>query len=206
MTYQEYEDIAKNTGHVPFQAQQKYTELAKLLELVDILKPKKILELGVYHGGTVMAWTHVATPDALIIGVDLPGGEFGGGFDPEQAMRIKALAKENQKIELLPLNTHLQSTFDLIAQYGEFDFIFIDADHTYEGVKQDFELYSKLLRKDGLIAFHDIVEHIHHPGVEVQKFWIELKANYPKERVWEFTDPDFPSDHNPWGGLGVIQI
>jgi len=39
------------------------------------------------------------------------------------------------------------------------DFLFIDGDHTYEGVKRDFEMYSPLVRNGGIIAFHDIVKH-----------------------------------------------
>jgi predicted O-methyltransferase YrrM len=37
------------------------------------------------------------------------------------------------------------------------DFLFIDADHSYEGVKKDFEMYSPLVRKGGIIAFYDII-------------------------------------------------
>jgi hypothetical protein len=33
--------------------------------------------------------------------------------------------------------------------------IFIDGDHTYEGVKRDIELYFPLLKPNGLILFHD---------------------------------------------------
>jgi hypothetical protein len=35
------------------------------------------------------------------------------------------------------------------------DLLFIDGDHSYEGVKKDFELYSKLLSDKGLIILHD---------------------------------------------------
>lgn len=38
----------------------------------------------------------------------------------------------------------------------KFNFILIDADHSYETCKLDFELYSELLTPDGLIAFHDV--------------------------------------------------
>ena len=34
----------------------------------------------------------------------------------------------------------------------EIDFLFIDADHTYEGAKHDFETYGPLVRKGGIIA------------------------------------------------------
>lgn len=35
------------------------------------------------------------------------------------------------------------------------DFMFIDADHTYEGVKRDWEMWSPKMRSGGLIALHD---------------------------------------------------
>ena len=35
------------------------------------------------------------------------------------------------------------------------DYLHIDADHTYEGVKNDFELYSTLLSENGIISIHD---------------------------------------------------
>ena len=35
------------------------------------------------------------------------------------------------------------------------DYLHIDADHSYEGVKLDFELYSKLLSPNGIISIHD---------------------------------------------------
>jgi predicted O-methyltransferase YrrM len=41
---------------------------------------------------------------------------------------------------------------------SEGDFLFIDGDHTYQGVKQDFQMYSPLVKKGGIVAFHDIVK------------------------------------------------
>tara|TARA_B100001778_G_C18595610_1_gene634530 strand:+ start:1369 stop:2088 length:720 start_codon:yes stop_codon:yes gene_type:complete len=35
------------------------------------------------------------------------------------------------------------------------DYLHIDADHSYEGVKLDFELYSKILSPHGIISIHD---------------------------------------------------
>lgn len=36
-----------------------------------------------------------------------------------------------------------------------FDFVFIDGDHTYEAVSQDFELYLPKVKKGGLVFMHD---------------------------------------------------
>ena len=44
---------------------------------------------------------------------------------------------------------------ELIDQEKKIDFLFIDGDHNYEGVKADWNLYSPLLTRGSLIAFHD---------------------------------------------------
>ncbi|MEO0196406.1 MAG: class I SAM-dependent methyltransferase [candidate division WOR-3 bacterium] len=41
---------------------------------------------------------------------------------------------------------------------SKLDFLFIEGNHSYEGVKMDFEMYFPLVRKGGIIAFHDIVK------------------------------------------------
>ena len=42
-----------------------------------------------------------------------------------------------------------------IRQDIKIDLLFIDGDHSYEGVKKDFELYSKILNDNGIIIIHD---------------------------------------------------
>jgi predicted O-methyltransferase YrrM len=58
------------------------------------------------------------------------------------------------------------------------DFLFIDGDHTYKGVKRDFEMYSPLVKEGSIIAFHDIAVHPPETGCEVSKFWNEIKEMY----------------------------
>ena len=42
-----------------------------------------------------------------------------------------------------------------VKQDIKIDLLHIDADHTFEGVKKDFELYSQIMNKGGLITIHD---------------------------------------------------
>ena len=37
----------------------------------------------------------------------------------------------------------------------KFDYILIDGDHTFDGVLKDYKIYSRNLRKDGLLVFDD---------------------------------------------------
>jgi predicted O-methyltransferase YrrM len=50
------------------------------------------------------------------------------------------------------------------------DFLFIDGDHMYEGVRRDFEMYAISVAQGGIVAFHDAFI-IDNPGVEVHRFW-----------------------------------
>lgn len=46
-----------------------------------------------------------------------------------------------------------------VPQDIKIDVLFIDGDHSYEGVKLDFELYSKLLTPKGVVILHDSDEN-----------------------------------------------
>jgi hypothetical protein len=48
-------------------------------------------------------------------------------------------------------------SYDVHSQFvnESVDFLFIDGDHTYDAVRQDYELYFPKIRKGGLIFFHD---------------------------------------------------
>jgi hypothetical protein len=64
------------------------------------------------------------------------------------------------------------------------DLLFIDGDHTYEGVKRDFETYAPLTRH--IIAFHDI--NLEWEGAGIKRFWDELKAR--SEQTHSFVSID----------------
>ncbi len=61
-------------------------------------------------------------------------------------------------------------------------FIFIDADHSYNGVKQDFELFEPFVIVGGLIGMHDI-DKAGHPGVF--EFFAEIMASGKYEIAWD---------------------
>jgi Methyltransferase domain len=47
----------------------------------------------------------------------------------------------------------------------EIDYLHIDADHHYEGVRLDFDLFAPLVRDDGVITLHDSVNYREPCGV-----------------------------------------
>ena len=78
------------------------------------------------------------------------------------------------------------------------DFLFIDGDHTYEGVKDDFDHYKQYVKPGGWIGFHDIKDTDFHRGANcrVDILWNELDG----EKI-EYLDN---SSH--YGGIGFIQV
>lgn len=57
----------------------------------------------------------------------------------------------------------LEATVDWVAEAGPYDFLIIDAGHTFEDAKRDHENYGQLVRPGGIIAFHDALLR---PGFE----------------------------------------
>ncbi|MEM4436803.1 MAG: class I SAM-dependent methyltransferase [Thermosphaera sp.] len=177
-------------------------EIIQLLSLLAELKPKTLLEIGTAGGGTLFLFSQIAPLNATIISIDLPGGPFGGGYPEWRTPLYKSFAKKGQKIHLIRADSHDPKTLEIVREIlddRELDFLFIDGDHTYEGVKRDFEMYSPLVRKGGIIAFHDIVEHPPETGCEVSRFWNEIKYSYSYLEIVKSWD-------QKWAGIGVIYV
>ena len=154
-------------------------ELASLLGDVRRLNPRTVVEIGTSMGGTLYLWTRLARPDATIISVDLPGGQFGGGYSPLRTPIYRRFARERQKLHLLRADSHEKATLEQVkALIGEaqIDFLFIDGDHTYEGVLKDWEMYSPLVRSGGLVVFHDVAGN--YGTTQVKRFWDGIKVDY----------------------------
>jgi predicted O-methyltransferase YrrM len=177
-------------------------EIVSLLKLVERLKPRVILEIGTAAGGTLFLFCRASDPKATIISIDLPGGRFGGGYPKWKIPLYKSFAKDLQRIHLIRANSHDSKTLEKVKSFlrgRRIDFLFIDGDHSYEGVRRDFEMYSSLVRSGGIIAFHDIVIHPPQTGCEVSKFWNEIKNSYKYVEIVK--------DWNQkWAGIGVLYV
>ena len=60
------------------------------------------------------------------------------------------------------LETSEKAFYDyFVRQDIKIDYLHIDGDHSYEGVKKDFELYSQLISENGIITIHDTDQKYH---------------------------------------------
>jgi predicted O-methyltransferase YrrM len=165
---------------------QNPVEIEELYKIICDLSPSRILEIGTARGGTLYLWTQAATDNAVIVSVDLPGGEFGGAYPLCRVQFYQSFVKPGQKMHLLRKDSHdIQTMQEVEGLFGNkpVDFAFIDGDHTYEGVKADFLNYGDLVRPGGVIAFHDILPTSKFPDIQVFRFWQEIKEKYPTKEL-----------------------
>ncbi len=183
---------------------QERSEILGLVEIVRGLRPRRVLEIGTATGGTLFLLARSAAPGALIISVDLGGGrKFAsrdGGCPRWQVPLLRALGLAGQRIELVRGDSHRPHLHRRVREVlaGEpLDFLFIDGDHRYEGVKQDFEAYGALVRPGGLVALHDIVPDRFGMNGDVHRLWREVRRDYPTREL--------VADRSRGYGIGIVE-
>lgn len=181
-------------------AVQNRREILGLAARVRRLAPRIVVEIGTFKGGTLFIWCRAAQPQR-VFSIDLPGGLYGGGYESrrEKLYREFLVGRPQAEMVLLRDDSHLPRTFEALKSHlggAAVDFLYIDGDHSYEGVKADFLTYGPLVRPGGLIAFHDIITR--QEGHEVHRLWPEIRGAY---RFEELID-------NPDGnkGLGLLWV
>ncbi|CAG0932002.1 hypothetical protein PLCT1_01947 [Planctomycetaceae bacterium] len=179
---------------------QHVDELTKFTRMLKAKPPRTVLEIGTAQGGVFWLLCRMATPDATLVSLDLPPAERHSGGE-RISIDLQSMKMPGQTIHVVHGNSHEPSSAERVrALLGDqpLDLLFIDGDHTYEGVRQDYEMYGPMVRSGGMVAFHDIV-HTHWPGCQVDRFWGELsrdKSLSPQSIVGSV-----PSH---FGGIGVV--
>jgi predicted O-methyltransferase YrrM len=214
-------------GYHPYQilTMQLRDEIKELTNLIKNEQPQSVLEIGTARGGSFYVWSRYLDSVNRLISLDLPGGKFGGGYD-EKKMDIFREFSPSKEMEFVRADSHQDNTYEKVSNLAKdsVDFLFIDGDHTYNGVKQDFEMYSELVSDGGLIALHDIVTHPDHKEIvqrrrhtvedleerhlqwgeghsdcNVDQFWGELVKNYETEEI-------ISHPKQTWAGIGVVRV
>lgn len=152
-----------------FSMVQNIEEITEAFNKVKSLNPKRILEIGVERGGSLQCWANCIEPPGYIVGVDHQDKVSWDKFKTDNFIYfVEAYSKDA-----------IQDVIDFL-EGNPLDFLFIDGDHSYNGVKLDFELYSPLVKHKGIIGFHDIKMDLTNKS-GVSKFWNELKGK--KEEI-----------------------
>jgi len=169
---------------------------------LDMSSRRNFMEIGTKGGFSFSMLAFLF--DNKKISVDLPSGPFGGPDYNSMVERNNQLQSKFGNVYGILGNSQHQKTLDEVTDVldGEkLDLLFIDGDHTYEGVKSDYEMYNHLVNSGGYIAFHDVIYAPRWQGeakCDVYKFWEELRGN-------KITISHFQKNHSlRWGGIGLL--
>jgi hypothetical protein len=103
-------------------------------ELHEEKRNPLILHIGVEYGGSLHC-CRAGAPDARLVGVDLDTSKFLGRAGVEFMTGDSA-----------------ELAYDF---HDKIDLLFIDGDHSYEGVRADMVTWLGKVRPGGIVAFHD---------------------------------------------------
>lgn len=119
------------------------------------------VEIGCYAGGS--ACLLLQRPNTNVLSVDL-----GYPIVPSIVMEnVKNLNVHNNKYDYIKGDSKKDETYsDVLKIVNEIDILFIDGDHTYDGVQKDFNMYSHLVKNGGYVVFDDYNDDEYSPEVK----------------------------------------
>ena len=148
--------------------------------LIDILRPKIIVELGAYTGVSYCAFCQAVKAlrmETRCYAVDTWQGDPHAGFyGPELFQDLK----EHHDPLYSSFSRLVQSTFDEALQHfseGSIDLLHIDGFHSYEAAAGDFHKWVSKMSCRGVAILHDI--NVRERQFGLWKLWEELKVKYP---------------------------
>jgi cephalosporin hydroxylase len=128
---------------------------------------KNVLEVGIYHGGSIKLWSDFFT-NATVYGLDIMNNTL-----------VWEGIQNNDKIKLYTsYDAYDEITFKLnfLCKGIKFDFMLDDGPHSLDSMKKFIKLYSQIMTDDGILIIED-----------VQSFdWIEILKNEVPEHLQKY--------------------
>lgn len=180
-------DHPRGTGYYPgkYRGYGSYRSLRMIQERRSIRalatevrkrRPQTVVEIGSGRGGTFYLWCRYLESATTFLSIDYSlvnrQNEFWSHFSI------------GDEIRCIEGNSHDDRTVKAVRRAldgDEIDFLYIDGDHSREGVERDFRLYEPLLSEDGVIALHDI----RNETTGVPEFWEDIRRSYSTEEFGE---------------------
>lgn len=156
-------------GHLPF-----------AFWIVDVLRPRTLVELGAHTGNSYSAFCQAADlfkTGSACYAVDTWEGDPQAGYYGDEIYNDLAAHHDPRYGSFSRL---LRMTFDAAADHfapGSIDLLHIDGLHTYDAVRCDFETWLPKMSRRGVILFHDV--NVRKDDFGVWKLWEEISADRP---------------------------
>lgn len=170
----------------PVEAFQSPWELEHLVALVTRLQPETILEVGAMYGGTLWHWLQHSVR-VVVVDDEMRNVEQWGEWSRQAGTSL----------DLIQGSSHDPEVVAKAQTLGPYDFAFIDADHTFESVRADWENYGPLAK---VVAFHDILPR---PAYGVSALWELLKAT-EGARYMEICQNEVMPGNEGRCGVGIL--
>tara|TARA_Y100000816_G_scaffold215663_1_gene160902 strand:+ start:878 stop:1570 length:693 start_codon:yes stop_codon:yes gene_type:complete len=185
----EQPDIVKNNMG-GLKIWQYPNQFSKYLLFLQKFKIESYLEIGVRHGGTFVLTNEYLKKFNNVtksVAVDVSINE-----------QLTKYCKSNPNMFYLHMDSHREDFKEYMTN-NKFDLIFIDGDHSYDGVKADYELCK---HNSDILVFHDIS----NKKIGPKKLWKELKRTTNEYDFYEFIDQYeevFKKTGRKYLGIGV---
>ena len=140
-------------------------EYLALWEHVARLRPATVVEIGSLFGGTLWGWLQLPGVER-VVSVDQVTEWAPIRGDVLAARESWATWPGASRLVVVEGDSHDPATVEATGVEA-IDFLFVDGDHSYEGVLADLDRWGPMVRPGGVVAFHDTVptEWAHEPGV-----------------------------------------
>lgn len=126
---------------------QVTAELEQAVELYLEKKPKCVLEIGVWYGGTLREWLRHAASNATVVAVDI---------DHRDPDAYEDWRKDDTTLVVLTGSSQDAAIQQQIAEQGRYDWIFLDGEHGEYGVDADVGLALSVASPGAILLLHDI--------------------------------------------------
>jgi len=161
--------------------------------LVEVLRPRTLVELGTFHGMSFLAFCQSIKANATgtkAYAIDTWKGDPHAGTLPDHVYRdLHAIVSERYPTIATLIRSDFASAARPFAD-GSVDLLHVDGFHTYEAVNSDFHAWQSKLSENSIVLFHDT--QVFDRDFGVYKFWQEIRAGRPS----------FEFEHGH--GLGVV--
>jgi predicted O-methyltransferase YrrM len=115
---------------------------------------RRVAEIGVWHGVTTRLLRAVIHPDGVYFAIDpYPPGRLG--FSMQRVIARRGVNRvRNGRVEWLRTTGVAAAAHPLVVA-APIDFLFIDGDHTFDGLRGDWEAWADRIAVGGVVALHD---------------------------------------------------
>ena len=126
---------------------------AYLFGIIRQIRARRIVEIGRFKGGTTLIMAAAMGNHGRLWSIDLGFKESylnpGRSWDAMLREALAAFGLSNVEI-LVGDSRIIEVSFD-----GALDLVMIDGDHSYEGVRSDFDRFGRRVRVGGAVSFDD---------------------------------------------------